>query len=174
MQVKEYMQTLSDEGHIRVEKIGSGNWYWSFLSEEKHVREHTLAQLKEEKEQIQKCMQELREKVEAAGQGKEEEGNGEDRGREELLRSFDKGKNELDNLRTELGNYKDGDPEEVVRKKADVEALKLRAARWTDNIYCLEGYLREVTAGDTEAVEGVRRTCYGREYVEGEGLRELS
>ncbi|MCJ1318016.1 hypothetical protein MMC15_003343 [Xylographa vitiligo] len=174
MQVKEYMQALSDEGQIRVEKIGSGNWYWSFLSEEKRAREYTLAQLREEKENIQKCMEELKEKVEVAGLGKDEEGDGEDGGRQELLRSFDKEKSDLDSLKIELGNYKDGDPQEVVRKKADVEALKLRAMRWTDNIYCLEGYLREVTGGDMEAVEGLRRMYYGSEYIEGEGLRELS
>ena len=174
MQVKEYMQALSDEGQIRVEKIGSGNWYWSFLSEEKRVREYTLTQLREEKEKIQKCMEELERKVEVAAKEKDEEGNGQDGERDELLKLFDEDKNELDSLKTELGNHKDGDPEEVVRKKADVESLKLRAARWTDNIYCLEGYLREVTGGDMEAVEGVRRTCYGSEYMEGEGLKELS
>ena len=167
------MQALSDEGQIRVEKIGSGNWYWSFLSEDKHIRECKLALLREEKEQIQNCMEELKEKVEAA-RHENEEGNGETGGKEELLRLFDKQKNELESLKSELHNFQDSDPEEVVRKKANVEALKLRAARWTDNIYYLEGYLKGVTGGDTEAVEGVRRTCYGREYVEGEGLRELS
>ncbi|MCJ1385227.1 hypothetical protein MMC17_008348 [Xylographa soralifera] len=173
MQVKEYMQALSDESQIRVEKIGSGNWYWSFLSEEKRAREYILAQLREEKKRSQNCMEELKEKVEAARQGKEKEGNGEDGAREELLRSFDKEKSELDSLKIELDYYQDGNPDEAVRKKADVEELKFRATRWTDNIYCLEGYLREVTGGDMEAVEGVRRTYYGSEYIEGEGLREL-
>ncbi|MCJ1400694.1 hypothetical protein MMC11_003902 [Xylographa trunciseda] len=173
MQVKEYMQALSDEGQIRVEKIGSGNWYWSFLSEEKRAREYILAQLKEEREKIRKCIDDLKEKVEAAEQGREEEGDGGERGRAELLRACDEEKDVLENLKVELDNYKDGDPEERVRKKADVEALKFRAARWTDNIYCLEGYLREVTGGDMEAVEGLRRLCYGSEYIEGEGLKEL-
>lgn len=35
MVVKDYLQALSGEGLIRVEKIGSGNWYWSFLSDAK-------------------------------------------------------------------------------------------------------------------------------------------
>ncbi|KAH9221616.1 meiotic nuclear division protein 1, partial [Leptodontidium sp. 2 PMI_412] len=30
MQVKEYLQSMQDENLIRVEKIGSGNWYWCF------------------------------------------------------------------------------------------------------------------------------------------------
>jgi hypothetical protein len=34
MQVKEYVQALVDDGKLRVEKIGSGNWYWCFGSEE--------------------------------------------------------------------------------------------------------------------------------------------
>ena len=174
MQVKEYVQALNDEGHIRVEKIGNGNWYWSFLSEEKLARQHTLAQLMEERDKVLKGMEELKGKVEAAGKGRNEDSDRVEGGREELLRAYDDEKIELQKLRAELDGYKDGDPEEVVRKKAEIEALKLRVAKWTDNIYCLEHYIRKVTGGNMEAVEGVRRTCYGGEYIEGEGLKELS
>ena len=48
MQVKEYLQALSDDGKIHVEKIGSGNWYWSFASEETALRISELAKLKTE------------------------------------------------------------------------------------------------------------------------------
>lgn len=173
MQVKEYIQALSDEGQIRVEKIGSGNWYWTFLSEEKRAKDGILSEVRDEKVKVAKAVEDLKEKVEAAENGREEDGHGEDGGRVELLRTYEDGKGELERLRVELEGYKDGDPQEVVRKKEEAEALKIRAMRWTDNIYCLEGRLREITGGDREAVEGVRRMCYGDEYVEGEGLREL-
>jgi hypothetical protein len=39
IQVKEYIQTLIEENKLRVDKIGSGNWYWSFGSDEKYDRE---------------------------------------------------------------------------------------------------------------------------------------
>ena len=174
MQVKEYMQALSDEGQIRVEKIGSGNWYWSFLSEERRAREEVIVQLGKEREKLRSGVEMLREKLRVVemGRGKDEEGGGQ--GRAELLLAYESGKEEVEVLRRELDGYKDGDPEEVVRKRVEVEGLKLKAARWTDNVYCLEEYLRKVTGGDREVVENVRRTYYGDDYVEGEGLREWS
>ncbi|KAI5284636.1 hypothetical protein KEM52_002811, partial [Ascosphaera acerosa] len=50
---------------------------------------------------------------------------------------------------------------------------KAEAERWTDNIYILEGYLARLAGGDREVLDCVKRECYGEEYVEGEGLREL-
>jgi hypothetical protein len=52
MQVKEYIQNLSDENLIRVEKIGSGNWYWSFASDTKKFKENALNKLKEEESKL--------------------------------------------------------------------------------------------------------------------------
>ncbi|KAJ6187384.1 hypothetical protein N7519_002292 [Penicillium mononematosum] len=54
IQVKEYIQALTDEGLLRVEKIGSGNWYWSFSSDEKHALEHQLARVTTEVEKVRK------------------------------------------------------------------------------------------------------------------------
>ncbi|MCJ1478046.1 hypothetical protein MMC13_006721 [Lambiella insularis] len=173
MQVKEYIQALSDEGQIRVEKIGSGNWYWSFLSEEKRAKDAILSQAREEREILAKALDDLKEKVDSAEQERETDGGEGGVGRVELLHAYDHDKGELNRLRKELDGYRDGDPQEVLRKKEEIEKLKSRAVRWTDNIYCLEGHLRDITDGDREALEGVRRMYYGEEYVESEGLREL-
>lgn len=168
MQVKEYIQALSDEGQLRVEKIGSGNWYWSFLSDEKRVRDGVLSTFMNEKARVIRNLEELRESVELAGKGRE----GEEGERVELLRLHEARKAEVEKLMVELEGYKDGDPEEVVRKRREVELSKVKAARWTDNIYCLEEYLKEIAGGDREVLESVRKMYYGDEYVEGEGLRE--
>ena len=44
---------------------------------------------------------------------------------------------------------------------------------WTDNIYMLEAYLGKLAGGDREIMAAVQQECYGEEYVEGEGLREI-
>jgi len=168
MQVKEYIQALSDEGQIRVEKIGSGNWYWSFLSEEKRARAGVVSTLTNENEKAMRSVEELRESVEVAGKGRE--GEGEER--VELLRVYERKKADVEKLKVEVEGHKDGDPEEAVRKRKEVEKLKVKAARWTDNIYCLEEYLKEIAGGDREVLESVRTMYYGGENVEGEGLRE--
>lgn len=42
MQVKDYLTALVDDNKIRVEKIGSGNWYWCFRGDEKRQKEGEL------------------------------------------------------------------------------------------------------------------------------------
>lgn len=66
MVVKDYLQALSDEGKIHVEKIGSGNWYWSFASEETKLREVELGKLRAEMQATQASVGELEAKLKAA------------------------------------------------------------------------------------------------------------
>ena len=168
MHVKDYLQALSDENKIHVEKIGSGNWYWSFMSEEKHTRETILQNLRQEKEKIEATTQELEDKRREAN-----EKRGDDDGRAELIEKSIVLNAELSELRAELGNYKDGDPIEVEKLKKETDGFEADAERWTDNVLILEAYMKNLTGGDIESLEQVKREVYGAEYVEGEGLQEL-
>jgi hypothetical protein len=168
MQVKDYLQALSDEGQIRIEKIGSGNWYWSFVSEEKKNRDRVLEGLREERAKIEAGKMETMARLNELEVGDEEireKGVAKDR-----LEAIQR---EVEVLQKELDGYKDGDPVEVERRKEEVGKLKCAAERWTDNIYSLEGHLKNVLGGDREVVENMQRMYYGDEYVQGEGLREL-
>ncbi len=168
MQVKDYLQALNDEGKIRVEKIGSGNWYWSFLSEEKNTRDVTLAKLREEKAKVEATVAEFEQKVEEAS-----EIRGEDEGRGELVAKQISLTEEVGILKRELETYKDADPGEVERRRKEIVGFKANAERWTDNIGILEGRLLDMLSGDRERLEGIQRDVYDNEYVEGEGLKEL-
>jgi len=169
MQVKDYLQALGDEGKIHVEKIGSGNWYWSFLSEETKLRGDTLGKLREEKEKTDAAVQELDSKVREASEKRE----GEDGGRRELVSMHTALQEEVRLLKEELEQYKDGDPGEVVKRSEEVNGLREKAERWTDNIGLLEGWLLRMLGGDRVALEDMKRGLYEEEYVEGEGLKEL-
>ena len=168
MQVKDYLQALSDENKIHVEKIGSGNWYWSFLSEEKHARDSTIRALEVEKTKIEALVQGLEDQMREAN-----ERRGDDNGRAELVERNIVLDAELSELRRELEQYKDGDPTEVERRRKETDGFKASAEKWTDNILILESHLKSVLGGDTQGLEHVQREVYGSEYVEGEGLREL-
>ena len=171
MQVKEYLQALSDDGKIHVEKIGSGNWYWSFASEETARRTTELAKLKAEMEVVTKAVGELEEKVAAA---RAERADGEAEGeREMLLSKQDVLGEEVGTLKKELASYANADPGEVKRKVNEAEMFKAAAERWTDNVLSLEGYLSKMLGGDKQAMDELRRECYGAEFVEGEALAEL-
>lgn len=135
--------------------------------------------LEEEKAKVDGCVAELEDKVrrvEMERRREEEEGGegeeGEGEGGSVMMR--EKGlREEVEGLRRELVGYRDGDPEEVVKKKREVEMFRERAERWTDNVGLLEGWLKGVLGGDRERMEGIRNMFYGDEYIEGEGLREL-
>ena len=73
MQVKDYLQALQDDNKIRVEKIGSGNWYWSFPSDEKKAKEAALARAQEEYDKANATTAELQAKVDEAGAAREED-----------------------------------------------------------------------------------------------------
>lgn len=184
MQIKDHIQALCDESLLRVEKIGSGNWYWSFLTEEKRIRDREIKLLEEEKAKVDGSVAELEDRLrmvemERRREEEEAEGEGEGEGGEEgglvmmMIRRENGLKEEVEGLRRELMGYRDGDPGEVVKKKREVEMFREKAERWTDNVGVLEGWLKGVLGGDRERMEGIRKMFYGDEYVEGEGLREL-
>ena len=170
MQVKDYLQALHDDGKIRVEKIGSGNWYWSFLSEEKNTRGTTMGKLKEEKDKIDTAMAEMEEKIRAA---MEERGGDDDEGRKDLVTKRVVLEEEVGGLRRELEGYKENDPGEVERLRKEIVAFRAGAERWTDNIGTLEDRIVQMTGADWDQLRLIQSRVYGGEYVEGEGLREL-
>lgn len=176
MHVKDYLQALTDEGKIRVEKIGSGNWYWSFLSEEKKIRTDALTKLTLEKTKLDEAMQELQEKVDLANgkhDGNDDGGNAED-DRANLVAEQARLTEELQTNKAELHRYRDGDPGELLLKKQQTQAFRQNAEIWTDNVVILEEWLNHALGGDSEKLDAIKRSCYGDEYdVETEGLKEL-
>lgn len=71
--MKDYLQALQDDNKIRVEKIGSGNWYWSFPSEEKKSKEAALEKAQEEYNKANATVMELQAKVDEAGAARGED-----------------------------------------------------------------------------------------------------
>lgn len=173
IQVKEYIQGLTDENKIRVEKIGSGNWYWSFTGDVLRERDGRIEGLKREVEKVRGVVQGVEGRVgELRGRRAEEkqEGDGE---REGVVSEKGVLEKELGGLRRQLGVLVDGQGKSVRVMKREMDEAREMARVWTDEVYVVEGYLRQVAGGDREAVEAVQRECYGEEFVEGEGLREL-
>lgn len=73
MHVKDYLNALGDDNKIRVEKIGSGNWYWSFPSDEKKAKDAALEKAKQEWSKADAEAVELQSKVDAAGAARHED-----------------------------------------------------------------------------------------------------
>ena len=175
MQVKDVLQGLQDENLIRVEKIGSGNWYWCFTSDAKKLKENAINTLKAEESRLVTSTAEIERQIEEAMATREDddemlEGNGMDR--KALLEAHGALVKEMELLDKELAIYSDSDPAEVQRKMEEVKKLKASAIKWTDNIESLESMLMNLTGDRYQTAEIMQSAC-GDEYIHGEGLKEL-
>lgn len=177
IQVKDYVQGLVDEGSLRVEKIGNGNWYWSFGLDDKREREQQLARVQMEVEKARKSHADSAGLVALETARREDEairaGPDLDRQRQSLQDRKLGLEQELRCLRDQLA----ASGESVKSKGAqqlrqELAGFKEQALQWTDNLHILEQHLREMVGGDRELVAAVLQDCYGAEYVDG-GLGDL-
>lgn len=168
MQVKDHIQALLDENLLTVEKIGSGNWYWSFGSEVKRTKTAQLESIRVERQKVVGAVERMKAEAEVLQIEEGEEGME----RKVLTESYEELVEEVGKLEKEVEEYKDGDPLVVEERRREAGVSREAAERWTDNIGCLEGYLKSMAGGDREVVEAVMRSVYGEEFVEGCGLRE--
>ncbi|KAJ5436122.1 Meiotic nuclear division protein 1 [Penicillium cf. griseofulvum] len=175
IQVKEYIQALTDEGQLRVEKIGSGNWYWSFSSDEKYERERQLARVTMEVEKVRKSCADAQAALAAETMRREEETD--EHEREALMTKKAELQVAIDRVRTTEaqlpGPLNSLANKGVKQVQEELAGFQRQALQWTDNIYILEEYLRKLAGGDRQIIDGVLHECYGDEYVDGEGLGEL-
>lgn len=178
MQVKDYIQAITDENLIRVEKIGSGNWYWSFLSDEKIRKEQALEKAMADKEKAAATVMELQLKVNEAGAEREDDDDdmlmegGCDRKTMTLKHAGLE--RDLEKLRDELAAYKDNDPTEVENQRKAVAVDRLKVEQYTEQIQAMEGWFKKQIGGDKEQLRRMKKMWYGDEYDEEEAaLREL-
>jgi hypothetical protein len=175
MQVKDTLQTLQDESLIRMEKIGSGNWYWCFMSDAKNGKSNQINILTAEAERLLTGIKDGEKGIEMEMSRRDDEemlgGDGVDR--KTLLEQHEMLLKEQEGLDKELAAYSDADPAELKRKIEQVCRLKRSAEIWTDNIESLESFLGNTIGLDRTQVAGLMEQCCGEEYVVGEGLKEL-
>ena len=175
MQVKEYVQALQDENQIRVEKIGSGNWYWSFKSDAKKTKEAVFNALKLEERKLMALIADTERQIEEemAKRNEDDDMLGEDgMDRKTILEFHETLLKDMDTLDKELSLYSENDPAEVLRKVEDIQKFKNSAIRWTDNIESLESFIVSLVGDRVQAANVMQAAC-GDEYIVGEGLREL-
>ncbi|KAF3920687.1 hypothetical protein ABW21_db0208380 [Orbilia brochopaga] len=129
MQVKDYLTALVDENKIRVEKIGSGNWYWCFQGDEKKKKENELKGWQKEVKSLEGKIQDLNchEKAERAA------------AMDEIQRLTA----EKAQLEKEITLYADNDPALMDYLKELVLLMKAAANVHTDNIYAIESFMKQ-------------------------------
>lgn len=93
--------------------------------------------------------------------------------REQLLGVKKLLENETEAVRRELATYSDNDPTELEKKAKEAAEWKTATEEYTDDIYSMEGWLKDFLSGN-EGLTAILRDTYDREYdEEANGLKEL-
>ncbi|KAI6249921.1 Meiotic coiled-coil protein 7 [Erysiphe necator] len=178
MQAKDYLQALLDENLIRMEKIGSGNWYWCFTSDAKRNREKVMNNLQVEQSHLVELLAATDHNIALEMSRRENYDKNNDvsennlNNRQFLLETYDELVKESACLSKELECYCEYNPMEMKRKVDETKRFKDSALLWTNNIESLECYLAPLLSDRVRQAEIMHAMC-GNEYVVGEGLREL-
>lgn len=164
-----------------MEKIGSVNWYWNFPSDERRERENAKEKLVRDSERLTKITEQLEAEIREREASLEDDNGGDDPAiiaakaaeRENLTSQRSALGAEVKALEAKKNALESSGAAGIKEKTGDIATWKADTVMWTDNIYIMEQYLSTITCGDRDLIESVKRQCYGNEYVEGEGLREL-
>ncbi|PWW76296.1 hypothetical protein C7212DRAFT_358046 [Tuber magnatum] len=116
MLVKDYLTALVDEGLLRVEKIGSGNWYWAFRSEETNTKRRVLKNCLEERDRIRLAISGLKREIGEIGADGGEEN-------EELVRRVQELKVVKAGMLAEIAGYEE---ENVSGLKREIDEMRTR------------------------------------------------
>ncbi|KAK9238272.1 meiotic nuclear division protein 1 [Lipomyces kononenkoae] len=138
MQIKDVLQGLIDDSLVRCEKIGSGNYYWSFPSDASRSRILNLESIRRKVEAGNENVALLDEKLQlerAARENTEE--------REALLKDVDIKQSKLSALHAAISKYSDCDPELLENQRDALATAKEAVNRWTDNIFSVIGFFRD-------------------------------
>ncbi|KAL9582892.1 MAG: hypothetical protein Q9212_003037 [Teloschistes hypoglaucus] len=92
---------------------------------------------------------------------------------EQLLELQEKLRSDVMVLKHELEGCGDSDPHWAERVTEETMTQKATAQTWTNNTEILASWLCRTFGQDQQRMELFQRECYGAEYEEGNGLREL-
>ena len=113
--MKDYLTALVDEGLLRVEKIGSGNWYWAFRSEETNTKRRILKNFLDEKDKLRSEISEVKGAIGEIG-AEEGEGN------QELVKKVQELKAVKAGIVAEIRGYEEGNVDGLKREIDEMRA----------------------------------------------------
>lgn len=161
--VKGVVQSLVDDDLVRMDKIGTSNWYWAFPGEATNNARSALANAEATKEALEGEKNALTKEV-----NKEKKKNPVTDKHERTSAALVSAKESNAALKDELETFSSSNPE-TEATRAGVEISKRAANVWTDNVFMMKSWA-ENKMGDKDQVsqffktEGVNLNTF--DYVE--------
>ncbi|KAF7682724.1 Meiotic nuclear division protein 1 like protein [Astathelohania contejeani] len=132
--IKDILQSLIDDDLVRCEKLGTSNYYWSFPSHSKILAKHAAEKMVTENESMQHELARLNELIESEAKERPEEG------REILIERWNGYKKKIDEIKSQISEYKTCDPDLYDQIKKDISSLTANINKITDDIFILQTF----------------------------------
>ncbi|KAG2788334.1 hypothetical protein PC129_g886 [Phytophthora cactorum] len=134
--VKDVNQALVDDALVDCDKIGSGNYFWSFPSKLSQSRKRKLSELEQRRQTVQEKLAKVKQKVEEQTSLRSESDE-----RVQKLRRLEEQKAKVKELRTKVQHLAENDPAILEELERKVRMAKEGSDRWTDNVYTLKSWV---------------------------------
>ena len=148
--VPEILKTLTDDDLVKLDKIGTTNWYWSFPSEHATKLEQKKIQCDAELKELEKQMKKIDEDIEnEKTRNKENDAESSVQDRKNAEMALQAAKDENAKLLKELAKLQESNPELQEQVAKGVDAMRTAADRWTDNLFLVKSWV-DKKMGDKE------------------------
>jgi len=145
--VKDVVQSLVDDDFVRVDKVGTMNWYWAFPGEASKKATTSFENASSSKSRLAAEKAQLEKDI-----LKEKKSNPATSDREELSAKLIAIKALNGRLKSELEGYSSTNPETVEAMKQGAKLSKQASNLWTDNVFMIKSWV-ESKMGDPEQVK---------------------
>ena len=146
--IKDILTSLTDDGLVDTDKIGTSVYYWALPSKAIQCRVDKIKQIEADFTAETARNEELKKKLQPYERNKENEdedaesGKNEDELRAKLQDQIGEGVEKLRKMQKELDTYKANDPEAHEKMVAQVKVSKKACNRWIENIEALKSWLK--------------------------------
>ncbi|KAL3668813.1 hypothetical protein V7S43_006106 [Phytophthora oleae] len=150
--VKDVNQGLVDDVLVDCDKIGSGNYFWSFPSKLSQSRKRKLREFEQRRQTAQEKLAKVKKNIE-----EQKTLCSESEERVQKLRRLEEQKAKVKALRTRVQHLAENDPAILEELERKVRMAKEGSDRWTDNVYTLKSWVVKKRGVEGKEVSIVRR-----------------
>ena len=151
--VQPTVQSLVDDDLVKMDKIGTSNWYWSFPSEYSTKLENGIEKLRAEEKHLAKQIQKIKNQIEEeTNKNKENDGDYSNDDRKKAETALKAAQDENAKLKHELDKYAAKDPELQEKINYGLSVCEQGINRWVDNLFMLKSWI-DKKSGDKKATK---------------------
>ncbi|GLD95445.1 hypothetical protein PINS_up004090 [Pythium insidiosum] len=136
--VKDVNQALVDDALVDFDKIGSGNYFWSFPSKLSQQRKRKLTELQQRHATARERLDNVSQSIETQKAMRSDSDD-----RVAKLQRLSELQATVKDLKAKIQHLADNDPEVLEKLEHSVQVAKVGADRWTDNVFTLRSWVAQ-------------------------------